>query len=554
MKRYCFALIGLFVLVFALAGTSYSWQGRMGGMGDPYGLLEDESDFLIHPAKIAAGEGVRVYGGYRFTYTGVADWKYSMDRFTPAGVLQSTALYDYTGDAYGHEALLGTAFPLGQGRVGLFLTYDGMRGDYDGDVTTSSIGLIFEQESDLDAIAVQLIYSLPLGGFNLGGEFQLASRQEENQSLVYRDDLIFVFSNYWVRGDLFYTPYDSSYVEALLKGSLEGAIGPIETAFTLQGGLILGGGDNEWEYRDQVVGTTGGFDLDGGVEGWQIGGDLWMRYPLSDSLALPFLVRIDYQAKTRDGDGAGWGTWSGNNFDYEHTERSFEIEVGGGLDRVFDTGTRIAGGIYYQYLQGRNDLSLYEFNSGSDQYYVLPDGVEHRVMLRFAGEQELSPAVVLRAGLDCFYGWVRQERAQTITSPGSLFELSIPMDGPHWGIGASLGGSVRFQRLTLEPFIGGGYQALDTAGDGEVVSGGVLTQLRESDESRDEWFVGGGVSLTWGSQIQGAEGMSATVAEPGANEQSVTAHTCPKCGRTFPAEYVYCPYDKTTLEAAHLKK
>ena len=78
-KSYLLMILPLLVLV--LANTSYGWQGRMGGMGDPYGLIADESDFLIHPAKISKGEGVRFYGDYRFTYTGVMDWKYNLDEF-----------------------------------------------------------------------------------------------------------------------------------------------------------------------------------------------------------------------------------------------------------------------------------------------------------------------------------------------------------------------------------------------------------------------------------------------------------------------------------------
>ena len=61
MKKGFFTLMVLSLLVCALAGVSQAWQRRMGGMGDPYGLVADESDFLIHPATIAAGEGIRFY-------------------------------------------------------------------------------------------------------------------------------------------------------------------------------------------------------------------------------------------------------------------------------------------------------------------------------------------------------------------------------------------------------------------------------------------------------------------------------------------------------------
>ena len=92
-------------------------------MGDPFGLVADESDYLIHPAKIAKGEGIRFYGDYRFTYTGVMDWDYNLDEFTTAGVLNTFYHYDGSGQEYKHNALVGAAFPLlslvpGQGAVG----------------------------------------------------------------------------------------------------------------------------------------------------------------------------------------------------------------------------------------------------------------------------------------------------------------------------------------------------------------------------------------------------------------------------------------------------
>ena len=60
MKKFFVAILMFFVVV-ALAGTSYGWQGRMDGMGNPQGLIGDESDLLLHPAKIASGEGIRYY-------------------------------------------------------------------------------------------------------------------------------------------------------------------------------------------------------------------------------------------------------------------------------------------------------------------------------------------------------------------------------------------------------------------------------------------------------------------------------------------------------------
>ena len=58
----------------------------------------------------------------------------------------------------------------------------------------------------------------------------------------------------------------------------------------------------------QSVMTSGGSEfvnMDGDVKGWNIGGDLWLRVPLAKDLSVPMLVKVDYQKKTRDGDGPG---------------------------------------------------------------------------------------------------------------------------------------------------------------------------------------------------------------------------------------------------------
>ncbi len=503
MKKGLLFLVVIPFLVFTLAGPSYAWQGRMGGMGDPYGLLEDEADFLIHPAKIATGEGVRFYGNYRFTYTGVTDWDYDLDWFNPAGALTDYYHFDTSGDEYSHDALLGAGFPLGPGRMGIFFSYDGKRGDYDGDedILGTSNYAEYDLRSDLDDFSLRLLYGLPVGGFSLGGEIQLAYRQEKNESFWYVTDLSSGELNQWALPYCF-LPYDSEYWEALLKGSIEGEIGPADVEFTLRGGFIFGGTTN-YEYERQLpVGTpVNRFELDGDVEGWQIGGDLWVRYPLADGLALPFLVRIDFQEKTRDGDGPGSLGLAGWNFDYENKEKSFEIEVGGGVDKELAEGTRIAAGIYYDYLQGKDDIFFYgDFSlpiPGWQSYdYICPDLTEHQVIVRLAGEREFSPAVALRMGLDFFYGWARQEgNLFYIDSTGGWYNNETSAEGPHWGIGASLGATVKFQRFTLEPFINAGYQEFDLDGDGEFVVNGVLSDLIEGELARSEWFIGGGFSV-----------------------------------------------------------
>jgi len=505
-KGYLLLLLPL--LVLALAGTSYGWQGRMGGMGDPYGLVADESDFLIHPSKIAKGEGVKFYGNYRFIYTGVTDWDYDLDVFNTAGTLIDYNHFNGSGDEYKHDALLGAAFPLGPGRMGFLFEYAGKRGDYEGEeytLATPSLAA-YDVRSELDNFALRLLYGLPVGSFKLGAEAQFAYRQEENetgwQRLVGGSE---TYLNQY-QGPLqsysnlspFMFPYDSSYWEALFKGSLEGKVGPLDLEFTLRGGFIFGG-DNDLKYEAVIGPVPYAYDLDGGVDGWRIGGDFWVRYPVNDTLLVPLLVRIDYQEKTRDGDGIGTGGTPGP-YEYKNEEKGFEIEVGGGVDKELVKGTRIAAGVYYSYLDQKDDFRVLWAPTGFWQTYDhsdYPAATEHRVRLGLAGEREISPAVTLRIGVNGFYGWVREDLKYTYTNIPFVDTYNISLAGSHWGIGASVGGTVRFKRLTVEPFIAAGYQELALDGDGDHVPSVGLTDLYEMDLNRRAWFIGGGFSILY---------------------------------------------------------
>lgn len=295
-------------------------------------------------------------------------------------------------------------------------------------------------------------------------------------------------------------PYDSSYLEALFKESLEGVIGPVETAFTLREGVILWG-ENQYNYLYSVGGVPlEGSDMDGDVQGWQIGGDLWVRYPLAKDLALPFLVRVDYQHKTRDGDGLGLYTLINNEVSYENEETALKLAVGGGIDTMLGKETRLAAGIYYNYLNSTNNFS---FTAVPIANWIIdhscPDATEHQVMLRLTGEHEFSSAFTLRGGLNFFYGWLREGYALYRSLPPDTLQDDLSLHGSHWGIGGSVGGSLKLQRITLEPFVGGGYQATDLSGDGiSTVVGGPVQSLDEMDKTKREWFIGGGFSVLLG--------------------------------------------------------
>jgi hypothetical protein len=520
MKRVHLFILILTFLIFSFPNFSYGWQGRMEGMGNPYGLVGDDSDFLIHPFGIANGEGLKFYGGYSFKYRDVLDWNYTLSTFNPGtGALREKWPFRGSGDEWNHDTLLGAAFPMGKGRMGLFFNYIGKRGDFHGHENEYNNGASFFHEydlkSDLDSFSLRLLYGLPIGKIKLGGEIELAYRNEENESFFNRDfgGGIRILKENSLFGEWqesrntlpFEFPYDSHYWEALFKGSLGATFGPATFAFTMKGGFIFAG-DNKLSHNRVILpfGITSFVDMDGDVRGWSIGSEFWLRYALSKDLSLPFLVKIGYQEKKRDGSGQGFGfLYQGQNFDYGEMEKSFQAKIGGGLDKELVKGTKIAAGIYYAYLRDKYSYDIFRqplapsFYLDQSEY---PDHKEHQLTLKLTGEKELSPSFTMRMGINLFYGWVKEsfDASKLGLIPPTSFYDSISLDGYHWGIALTLGSTVKFQRFTIEPFLGLGYQALNLDGDGYRMTNvprGVSDRLLQMDKLMKDWSIGGGFSL-----------------------------------------------------------
>jgi hypothetical protein len=505
MKKSCLCLGILGFLILSIAAPAYSWQGRMAGMGDPYGLVEDESDFLIFPAKIAQGQGVKLYGHYRFTYADVTDWDYDLDQFNTAGALVGFSHFDTSGQEYKHNALMGTAFPFGGGRMGLFFTYDGMRGDYDGneDVLGLSNFAEYNLTKDLDNFALRLLYGRTVGGMDVGVEVGMAYRDELQKTWWNQTDMSVGTQNYFWSLSVpersllpLMIPYDSKYWELLWKIGTELKLAPLTIAVSLRGGHIISS-DNDYKYLYQSPVGSPGYDADmaGNVSGWRIGSDIWTRYPGGGGLTFPVLFSFDYAEKKRDGNGIGTGPADlGVLYDYTHKEQLLDLKVGGGVEKKFGNTALLAGGIYYNYLRGRDDFCITRNDSGTADNSDFPFDQEHRVILRLAGEKEFSSFVALRMGLNFFYGWVREDFKYTrYDLLGLAYTDDISLDGSHWGIGASLGGTIKIPPITLEPFVNGGWQKLDLKGDGERT--GTINNLWEMDKLRKEWSIGGGFSI-----------------------------------------------------------
>lgn len=398
-KRFVFSGL-LIVLFLSIPCYPYAWQGRMAGMGDPSGLVPDESDFLTHPSMIADGKGINFYGGYRYTFTDVDSWDITLKSFDPAtGALITRSGFKASGDENRHDAHLGLAMPLGPGRLGVFFGYSGKRNDFSGDAnqydTFDSVNTRFRLYSDFDSFELRLLYGFSIGALNLGSEIQLAYRDEENKTLQFNSEggvTNFPLGGMIPAANFFHymIPYDSEFWEILFKESLSGSLGTMKFALTGRGGFLFSG-----ENRYKTFTSSGDFGkFKGDAEGWRVGGDLWVKYPLPGGLTLPFSARIDYQKKRKDGAGPGSLFFANGTADYIHEERILSLEAGGGVSKEFTAGTTVAAGIYYAFLNEKTSFWAFGTDGvdfGIFDYGKYPNHTEHQIVLKLAGEKEVSP-------------------------------------------------------------------------------------------------------------------------------------------------------------------
>ncbi len=482
------------VLAVLLALPSWGWQGRMAGLGDAAGLVADESDFLIHPAAIATGKGFNAYGHYRLTYEKTKNWEYS------ASVPMMDVIYPFTADGrlWKHEGQLGAALGLGPGRLGVFFDYATASGKYTGAevyVGESGPGYeSFELENKLDNFALKAIYGLPVGPVNVGAELGFAYVKEEQKNLMPTEMLVnfpWGAENNPVYNLLPYMiPFDSKYWEANAKVSAAGKTGPVSYMFTLRGGLPFAA-DNECMFS---YGESDGSWVEGKVKGFNVAGDLWMRFAVSDNISLPFVVSAGFKKITRDGSGF---------FDYvttvyEHEAKDIFVTVGGGAEMTPASGTRLAAGIYYDYLKSHQNFyqkETYNIDFYFNNYTDMPKTSEHRLTLRLLAEQELNSVLSLRGGLSAFYGLAKGDYSYYAVGdyawliPPPL-PVSVSADGAHYGVNASLGASIKAGVIVLEPFINAGYAKFKTDGDG--VTWYVPTYV---EDYKTNWLLGGGLSV-----------------------------------------------------------
>jgi hypothetical protein len=564
MRKMVFNTILVPLLVCLLGGAALAWEGRMSGMGDPYGLVSDDSDFLTLPSKITNGEGIKYYGDARSLYHNVMDLDWGARINGPITLsplasdllnlptrlsVNAAANWSSSGNLYDYSTLIGATFPLGAGRMGVFFNYVGQNGDYSGTQTlsagpvsspgiisaTSSLGM----DSSLDNFNLRVLYGQPLGcDMNIGLEVQVAYTQEQNnftnqlRSIVVDQvnipGVTFDQKNDFL-GELFpfMKPFDSKFWEVLFKAGIDGHFGPASVGMAARGGPIFGG-DNSWTNTQSIginsEGLTGSasniFKVDGDVSGFKVGGDLWVRYPYSEKISLPFLVRVDYQEKTRNGSGTGiagfnLGEAGGGSvnlgWQYDNSVKNLDIEAGGGIDYQVSKDLKVAAGIYYNFIEAKDRFAVsldtgVALPSGLGDLIVgldddqCPDTTKHLVKLKLAAEQNMS-TWLLRGGFTAYGGWVSEDYSSMLGTPvlnlTNILSNTGSLDGGIWGVTASVGASFKLDGYTLEPFVQAGYQSLSLSGPGSTgVLGGTLGSVPWAlSKDTNEVLVGAGFSV-----------------------------------------------------------
>jgi hypothetical protein len=500
MNRRLLMVLVMFLMVILMAGVAQGWQGRMAGMGDPVGLVKDESDFLIHPAEIADGKGTNFYGNFNLDYHRVHKLDYTMKYFNSStGALVANYPFQTHGSERQSDALLGAAIPLGQGRLGLFLQYAYKNDKFNGTEITTGVNNTYSFEKELQALNMRALYGMPIGSWKVGGELQLAYRNREDETSIKIGTETIVNSIIGAHGSFFNTfplmyPNDSHWWEAQFKVSTEGQVGPGTLTITPRGGFVFGGNSDLHFYSK--LGTSPFEDIvfDGNVSGWNVGGDLWWRMPMSGGVSLPVLFRIDYDRKKWD--GAGINIFGNTPYTYESKERNLQIETGAGLDKEYSKGTRIATGLYYNYIQSDNSFMYALTQTGYAQttdHIKYPNSTEHRLVLKLAGEKEISPAFTARMGIKGFYGWVKERYNFEENSTGSSATIEqISPDGKRYGVLVALGGTMKLPGVDVEPYITTGYQKLDISSTSGSRTGGYVVNM---DKKKEEGSIGAGLSV-----------------------------------------------------------
>jgi hypothetical protein len=491
-----FSAIISFVLFFHL--PAFAWQGRTAGMGDSAGLVDDESDYLTHPALIASLKSLSIYGTCAMSFEKTVHW----DNTTALPLLN----YDYPYKAEGHEwkakGQAGFSLPLWKGGFGLFFGYSGNGSDYSGkenDCGTSTDDHKFYVKSKVNDFILSVIYGIPVRSLKTGFELLLMRGNEENlgkfdDSFIKAQNIFYAAYNAPALDLLAYKiPYISDYFKSAGKISFNVKTGSVMNNLTFYGGIILPFvNDNKFDYEDK--GLADKLVMEGEISGWDLAADYWMRYVKSKSISFPFVMGIAYGTTLRE--GSGLGNYSAVRGSYKHDSDRGSAVIGGGPDFNFNKNTKIAFGIYYNYFYSKDKINFKDPAGASrvHDYPEYPQSDESRISLKASAEKNISSGFVLRGGLYGFYGKVKNKySSRTYENSILQWDTEMETDGNSFGAGLSLGTTLKTGKVNIEPYLNGGFSRLKTDGDGKLFGAADIT----GDSKRLDWVIGGGLSVKY---------------------------------------------------------
>ena len=174
------------------------------------------------------------------------------------------------------------------------------------------------------------------------------------------------------------------------------------------------------------------------------------------------------------------------------------VGVGGGVDFTPAKGTKVAAGIYYDYIRTSQKATFDYIDIGSNTYYDdypdMPTQTEHRLTLKALAEKEITPTLAVRGGFNVFYGWVEADYTTRYAYNGTfnpLYNFDMSGDGYNAGVNASVGATFKLNKVALEPFLNAGYVKYSVDGDGLHGLAGPIS----GENDKTNWNVGGGLSV-----------------------------------------------------------
>lgn len=476
-KRFLFTVCLWLVLS---ATAALGWTGRMSGMADPRGLVQDDSDFLAIPSLLAREQENRFVLSYAFGLSDVSSMDASIVTF-PWGAAE----HRLHGDASSHTVQLGGIRTSEVGNFGIFLTAGLEDATQRGSSQTALQTYDSEVTRDLRNAVLNMYYARPGQhadfGASLGVEYVDRFTKTEQSGPKYVLNYIWggMFPVHML--NFFGLPEDSTAWKADGSLSMSRDFGHSELSLVLGGAALLSG---ESAYDFQENNLAGGVDYAAStygddMEGYSARAEVRYVSELQDGWSLPVLVRAEYSYWNTEGSGIGTGLLDAGMAYLTHfTRENLSVTAGAGFNREWGQSL-VAGGLYGSVSQSTDSAFVDQAGIGAD-YSDHPRSNEYRITARLACETPISPRYTFNAGVSVYKGWIQGRYRHY----DGMVVRDISLNGGTSGGLAAIGLAYSGENYDVETFLNVGYAGFSTTGDG-VGTVGFATRigLRQSSTS-----------------------------------------------------------------------